>query len=93
MCILNEKTRAELASLLLQRFHSTGAQNGTFGPDCRFPEGKRRFGNPSWGRLRVDMGHLVVNTWANLSQHVLALDRLESVGLVLGPFWLGFWCI
>ena len=37
---------------------------------------------PSWGQ---HLGQLEP-TWG-------ALDRLESVGLVLGPFWLGFWCI
>ena len=79
MCTLNKKTKVEWIRLLLQRFHSIEAQNGTFDPDCRFPAGKRRFGNPSWG-------HLGVNTWANLSQ-------LGAFWIVLNPlgwFWVRF---
>ena len=100
MCNLNEKTQVELISLLLQRFHSIEAQNGTFGPDCRFPQGKRKFGNPSWGRLGVVMGHLGVNTWANLSQlgaFWIVLNPLGwfwvRFGLVSGAFGLRFGCI
>ena len=86
MCNSNEKTQFELTSLHLQRLHSIEAQNGTSGPDCRVPEGKRRFGNPSCGRLRVDMGHLGVNTWANLSH----LGALWIVLNPLGWFWVRF---
>ena len=55
----NEKTQLELTSLLLQRFHSIEAQNGTFGPDCRFPQGKRRFGDLPWGRKSVNKYELL----------------------------------
>ena len=82
MCNFIEKP-LELISMLLQRFHSIEAQNGTFGPDCSCPEGKRRFGNPSWDRLGVVMGHLGVNTWANSSQ-------LGAFWIVLNPLgWFG----
>ena len=58
------------------------------------------FRNPSWGRLGMDMGHLGVNTWANLNQlgaFWIVLNPLGwfgvRFGLVFDAFGLRFGCI
>ena len=73
----NEKTKLELTLLLLQRFHSTEAQNGTFGPDCRSAEGKRMFGSGLGIVLRRSWGGLGANlepTWSRLKPTSINLE-------------------
>ena len=46
LSILNEKTALELTTLFLERFQSIETQNGSFGPDVRFPLIKLTFVSP-----------------------------------------------
>ena len=83
MCNSSDKAQFELISLLLWRSHSIELQNGKENAGLEIVLGSSWGGN---GPSRSQRLGQLEPTWG-------VLYRPESVGLVVGPLWVGFWCV